>query len=175
MTEYVEDTERDPEVYAESRSGPDLGGIPGSDRGPARLVLRRGICTPFSPVRFRVEGIQRVEYGEPGEYVAGGWHFPDTSTLKLELGLTCFDAADAAPLEEDIVDGVITYQSTFQEIHRCAARRSLEYYSEGETQRLMEGGMAFLKRWIAWEQYEFYFYGKSRKTKVSGFHCVQPE
>lgn len=103
------------------------------------------------------------------------WYFPDADTLKLELGLTCFDAEDAAPLEEDIVDGVITYQSTFQEIRRCAARHSLEYYSEGETQRLAEGSMAFLRRWIAWEEYEFYFYGKSRRTKMTGFHFVQPE
>lgn len=105
----------------------------------------------------------------------GGWHFPDVDTLKLELGLTCFDAEDAAPLEEDIVDGVITYQSTFQKIHRCAARHSLEYYSEGETQRQVEGSMAFLRRWITWEEYEFYFYGKSRRTKVTGFRFVQPE
>ena len=105
----------------------------------------------------------------------GGWHFPDAGTLKLELGLTCFDAEDALPLDEDIVDGVITYQSTFQEIHRCAAQHSLEYYSEGETQRLVEGSMAFLRRWIAWEEYEFYFYGKSRRTKMTGFHFVQPE
>ena len=134
-----------------------------------------GFVLHYSPVRFRVEGIQRVEYGGPGEYVVGGWHFPDAGTLKLELGLTCFDAADAAPLEEDIVDGVITYQSTFQEIRQCAARRSLEYYSEGETRRLADDQMVFQKRWIAWNQYELYFHGKPRKTKVSGFHFVQPE
>ena len=135
----------------------------------------RGFVLHYSPVRFRVEGIQRVEYGGPGEYVVGGWHFPDAGTLKLELGLTCFDAADAAALEEDIVDGVITYQSTFQEIRQCAARRSLEYYSEGETRRLADDQMVFQKRWIAWNQYELYFHGKPRKTKVSGFHFVQPE
>lgn len=134
-----------------------------------------GFVLHYSPVCFRVEGIQRVEYGGPGEYVVGGWHFPDAGTLKLELGLTCFDAADAAPLEEDIVDGVITYQSTFQEIRQCAARRSLEYYSEGETRRLADDQMVFQKRWIAWNQYELYFHGKPRKTKVSGFHFVQPE
>ena len=54
-----------------------------------------GFVLHYSPVRFRVEGIQRVEYGEPGEYIVGGWHFPDADTLKLELGLTCFDAEDA--------------------------------------------------------------------------------
>ena len=159
----MEHTKGNPKVYAESRSGPDFRGISGADRRPARLVLRRGICTSLLPC------------GKPGEYIVGGWHFPDADTLKLELGLTCFDAEDAAPLEEDIVDGVIIYQSTFQEIHRCAARHSLEYYSEGETQRLVEGSMAFLRRWIAWEEYEFYFYGKSRRTKMTGFHFVQPE
>ena len=35
--------------------------------------------------------------------------------------------------------------------------------------------MVFQKRWIAWNQYELYFHGKPRKTKVSGFHFVQPE
>lgn len=84
----MEHPERNPKVYAESRSGPDFRGISGADRRPARLVLRRG---------------------------------------------------------------------------------------GGETQRLVDGSMAFLRRWIAWEEYEFYFYGKSRRTKVTGFRFVQPE
>lgn len=49
------------------------------------------------------------------------------------------------------------------------------YGGGGETQRLVDGSMAFLRRWIAWEEYEFYFYGKSRRTKVTGFRFVQPE
>lgn len=133
-----------------------------------------GFVLSYSPVRFRIQGIRRAEYGGAGAYLIDGWHFPQAGILRAELNLSRFDAEDAAPLEEEIAGG-ITYQSTLQEIHRRAARRSLAYYSEGETQRLAEGGMAFLRRWIAWEQYEFYFYGKSGKTKVSGFRFTLPE
>lgn len=89
--------------------------------------------------------------------------------------MTYFYADDVTPLKEDIVDGIITYQSTFQEIHQKAALYPLEYYREGETQMLAEGQMTFKKRWITWEQYEFFFYGKSRKTQVSGFRFAFTE
>lgn len=135
----------------------------------------KGFLIHYSPMCFRVEGLQRQEYGEAGEYAIGCYHFPDTSILKEDLGLTYFYADDVTPLKEDIVDGIITYQSTFQEIHQKAALYPLEYYREGETQMLAEGQMTFKKRWITWEQYEFFFYGKSRKTQVSGFRFAFTE
>ena len=92
-----------------------------------------GFVIHDSPVRFRVEGIWRAEYGETGEYAVGGYHFPDTGTLQMELGLTQFEAGDMAPLWEDTVDGAVTYQSTFREIHRWAVLHAVEGCQEGET------------------------------------------
>ena len=41
-----------------------------------------GIAVYFSSQCFRVEGIQRVEYGALGEYAVGIYHFSDVTALK---------------------------------------------------------------------------------------------
>ena len=51
--------------------------------GPAKFQLEDrpayyhggGFVVYYSPMRFRVEGLQRVEYGQPGEYAVGMYHF----------------------------------------------------------------------------------------------------
>ena len=51
--------------------------------GPAKFQLEDrpayyhggGFVVCYSPMRFRVEGLQRVEYGQPGEYAVGMYHF----------------------------------------------------------------------------------------------------
>lgn len=134
-----------------------------------------GFVIHDSPVRFRVEGIRRAEYGETGEYAVGGYHFPDTGTLQMGLGLTQFEAGDMAPLWEDTVDGAVTYQSTFREIHRWAVLHAVEGCQEGETRQPVDGRMEFKRCWITWDRYEFYFYGRSGKTKAAGFRFAFPK
>ena len=46
-----------------------------------------GFTMTFSPVRFRVEGLPRAEYGEPGEYAVSVLHFSDNAALQTHLGL----------------------------------------------------------------------------------------
>ncbi len=67
-----------------------------------------GIVVHFSPKCFRIEGIQRVEYGNVDEYAVGLYHFSDVGALMTFLGLDSFPVNDVVPLEEDILDGVIT-------------------------------------------------------------------
>ena len=55
--------------------------------------------TYFTSKCFRVEGIQRVEYGVPGEYAVGIYHFSNAAALKTGLGLNAFDADDVVPAE----------------------------------------------------------------------------
>lgn len=131
-----------------------------------------GIAVYFSPRCFRIEGIQRVEYGEVDEYAVGLYHFSDVGGLKTCLGLDSFPADDVAPLEDDVLDGAITYHSTFSDIHRKAVKNHLEDYREGETQRMVDGKFGFLNRFIQCGQYELFFYGKSKRTKLSGFQYV---
>lgn len=131
-----------------------------------------GIAVYYSPKCFRIEGIQRVEYGVPGEYAVGLYHFSDAVAFKMELGLDTFDADDVAPLECDIIDGAVSYRSTFHDILQWAQKDPSEYCQTGETQRLVDGKMTFLNLFIMYGQYQFYFYGKSKRTKLSGFKFV---
>lgn len=134
-----------------------------------------GITIYFSPKCFRIEGIQRVEYGEMDEYAVGLYHFSDAATLMMGLGLDSFPADDVAPLEDDVIDGVITYQSTFNDIHRYAVKNPMEDYREGETHRIVDDKLVLLNRFIQCGQYDLYFYGKSKRTKLSGFQFVFSE
>ncbi len=147
--------------------------VPLEDR-PA-YYYGRGIVIYYSPTRFKVTGIQRVEYGDPGEYAVGLFHFSTAAVLKTELGLSSFEADDIAPFNEDIAYGVISYRSTFREIHQWAVKNTPEDYHEGITQRLVDGKMTFFRRFILYGPYELYFYGRSKLTKVEGFQFVFPE
>ena len=133
----------------------------------------RGFVVYYSPKCFRIEGIQRVEYGVPGEYAVGIYHFSDAVALKTGLGLDTFDANDVAPLENDIIDGAISYRSTCNEIDKWVKRNYFGYQSgRGVTQELVDGKMTFKNLFIMCGQYEFYFYGKSKRTKLTGFQFV---
>lgn len=72
-------------------------------------------------------------------------------------------------LNEDIIEGTITYDSTFMDVHNWAISKEPYDYQEGETQDFVDGEMKFLNLFIQYKQYELYFYGKSKKTKISGF------
>lgn len=135
----------------------------------------RGFVICFTRRCFRIEGIERVEYGEPGEYADVVYHFADAAALKAELGLESFTANDVIPLEEDIIDGGITYSTTFNDIHEYAIRNYWKDYRECETHRLIDGKMMFKGRSIMYGQYELIFHGKSKRTKVTGFRFALSE
>ena len=141
-----------------------------------RLVYYHGsgFAVYYSPRCFRIEGIQRVEYGQPGEYAVGLYHFSDVEALRTELGLDAFPAEDAAPLEQGI-DGGIAYGMTFHQLHRWACEAMPGDHGEGETWRQVQGELTLLRRFIQCGPYELYFYGKSRRTKLTGFRYVFPE
>ena len=101
----------------------------------------KGIVVFYSPKSFMIQGIQRIEYGEPGEWAVGMYHFPDIAVLKAEFGL----------------------------IWKWAQKNPADYQTEGVTNRLVDGQMAFNNLFIIYGQYQFFFYGKSQKTKLSCF------
>lgn len=128
-----------------------------------------GFLVYYTPRRFRVEDIQRVEYGEPGEYAVGLIHFSDPAVLKTEMGLASFAADDAAPFAGDILEGV-SYASTFGE-----TRKRLAGCQAGETRRLVDGKIAVLHQFVLYGQYELYFQGSSRRARLSGFQFAFDE
>ena len=131
-----------------------------------------GIAVYFSSQCFRVEGIQRVEYGALGEYAVGIYHFSDVTALKTGLGLNVFGADDVVPLKDDIINGAISYHSTYNEVWRWVQKNPSDYQTEGVTQELVNGKMAFKYSFITYGQFEFFFYGKSKRTKLTGFQYV---
>lgn len=131
-----------------------------------------GIMVYYSAMCFRIEGIQRIEYGVPGEYAVGLFHFSNRDSLKKCMGLETFDANDVTRFSDDIIEGAINYDSTFMDVHNWAITKGLMDYQEGITQGLVDGKMEFLNSFIQYGQYELYFYGKSKKTKVSGFRFI---
>ena len=134
-----------------------------------------GIAVYFSSQCFRVEGIQRVEYGALGEYAVGIYHFSDVTALKTGLGLNVFGADDVAPLKDDIIDGAVSYRSTYNEIWKWAQKNRSDYQTEGVTQELVNGKMVFKYSFITYGQFEFFCYEKSKRTKLTGFQFVFSE
>ncbi len=134
-----------------------------------------GIVVYYTSKCFRVEGIQRVEYGVPGEYAVGIYHFSNAAALKAGLGLNAFDADDVVPLKEDIIDGAVSYHSTYNEIWKWAQKNRSDYQTEGVTQELVNGKMVFKYSFITYGQFDFFFYEKSKRTKLTGFQFVFSE
>ena len=83
---YVEHPERNPKVYAESRSGPDFRGISGADRRPARLVLRRGICTSLLPCAFPGRGDSAGGIRRAWGVYCGRLAFPGRGYIEIGAG-----------------------------------------------------------------------------------------
>lgn len=136
----------------------------------------KGIVVCYTPRCFKIEGIQRVEYGDSGEYAVRMYYFSDVVSLKTELGLADFYANDIVPLENDIIDGAVFCSSTRGEIEKWMRKNpSGDYQSGGITQRLVNGKMTFKNLFISYGQYEFFFYGKSKRTKLTAFQFVFEE
>lgn len=133
-----------------------------------------GIVVYFTSKCFRVEGIQRVEYGAPGEYAVGIYHFSNVAALKTGLGLNGFDADDVVPIEGDIIDSAVSYHLTYSEIWRWMQKNPSDYQTEGVSQELVNGKI-LKSLFIIYGQYEFFFYGKSKRTKLTGFRFVFSE
>lgn len=65
---------------------------------------------------------------------------------------------------------MIGINSTFEQVANYFSQKSnVAYYQEGETRALNNGTFAFQNNFVIWGNYTFFFFGKSKKTKVSGF------
>lgn len=132
-----------------------------------------GFVVTFSPVCFRVEGLRRVEYGEPGEYAVSVLHFSDNATLQTHLGLEHPCPGSAAPLEEDLIDGAVSYRSTLAQARRWAVRSAPQGW--GETWGLADGEFQLRYHFLQYGPYQFFFYGSAPQTPLTGFQYVLPE
>ena len=132
-----------------------------------------GVLIGYTPIRFIIENGKRIEYGEKGIYALIMMHFSDIEMLKLYLGLKSFEEKEAINCSGICIDEKITYDMTFQNIHAMAVQKVFNRtYREGETRRIIDGRMKTAYLFIMYDNYELFFRGKSKKSKVCGFKYV---
>lgn len=130
-----------------------------------------GIVVAYSPRCFKVEGMERIEYGEEGLYATTVYHFNDVLMLKEYFDIEEPEIVDIVESPPKPVDGAITYDATFQDIHNMASDLG-DNYREGERCGLVNGEMKVQNLFIMFDRYTLFFRGESKKNKVSGFQYM---
>lgn len=134
--------------------------------------MGNGFLISYSPKQFRVENCERVEYGEVGEFALNAYYFGKRQHLekyfKIENEIYLFEKDEL--LSPFIIIDEIGVNSTYEQVTSYFRQRSnLVYYREGETREFNNGRFAFVNNFVTWGNYTFFFFGNSRKTRVSGF------
>lgn len=129
-----------------------------------------GFFLGFTTKKFKIENLDRIEYGEEGLYLISVYHFSNVTFLKKYMHLSNFEASDIAPFGEDIIDGYINYQTHFSDV-RKAYRKSGDnaYYREGEKRTMSESEFVFLNQFVQWEPFTFLFEEDTKNALLSGF------
>jgi hypothetical protein len=127
---------------------------------------------------FKVENNSRVEYGDVGEYALSVYYFTKKQDLeahfKIKKEQYNFES-DEFEREFKIID-IIGMNSTYEQVTRYFREKSnVAYYQEGETRSMTDGKFEFQNNFVMWGNYTFFFFGKSKKTKISGFEFTFSE
>jgi hypothetical protein len=130
--------------------------------------LGNGFLISFTNKRFKIEGDERIEYGEEGEYALNIYFFQNRYELemyfKLKEWLIDYDEILGRCFE--ISEGIFI-GFTFQEVNSLL--RDNPNYHDGETCALKNGGFQFLHSYISWNEYNFFFFEKSKEASLTGF------
>ena len=109
-----------------------------------------------------------VSDGEEGLYATTVYHFNDVLMLKEYFDIEEPEMVDIVESHQKPIDGAITYDATFQDIHNMASNLG-DKYREGERCELVNGDMKVQNLFIMYDRYTLFFRGESKKNKVSGF------
>ncbi len=152
--------------------------------GPPRWQLENrlvyyygnGFIIAYSSMCFRVEGCERIEYGEEGVYAVSVYHFCDVQMLKEYFNLEHFEEDDKNCMLCDAIVGAVDYAKSFSEIHSMELhKQNINHYREGETRVMENGKMKIQNLFIMCDAFTFLFRGNSKKGKLSGFRYTLQE
>jgi hypothetical protein len=139
--------------------------------------MGQGFIISYSDKQFKVKDSTRIEYGEPGEYALSVKYYMYCNELelayKLERGSYRFEG-DILGNTFEIIEG-ISLGDSLEEVRSLLRMKSNSvYYTEGESQRFIKesGNFEFEHNWVEYGNYKFFFYGKSKKTCMSGFEYI---
>lgn len=136
--------------------------------------LGNGFLLSYTDRMFRIDGLERNEFGVEGEYALNLYFFQNRSELEMYFKLK-------EPLHDYervlgggfvICDG-ITIGSTFDSVNKLL--RSDQSYQDGETRALRDGLFQFQNSYISWNDFNFFFFEKSKKAMLTGFQFTLPE
>jgi hypothetical protein len=135
--------------------------------------MGEGFLLGFLNRKFRMENGNRIEYGEPGEYAIKLSFYQKLSELDAHFKLRDEQyefEGDILGYPFEIVDG-IAINSTMEEIrNKLRTQSDKGFYQEGETRALtslQEGTFVYQNNFIICGKYQFFFFGKSKKTKLT--------
>lgn len=140
--------------------------------------MGNGFLVSYSSKMFRVENNSRVEYGDEGEYALSAYYFLKKQDLEAHFKIK----QEQYNFEGDELGGVfeiidtISINSTYEQVASCFRQKSsIAYYQEGETRAFNNGRFEFQNNFVTCGNYTFFFFGKSKKTKVGGFEFTFAE
>lgn len=135
-----------------------------------------GFFLGYSTKKFKIENLDRIEYGEDGLFLTNVYHFTSKELLMKYLNIDEFEDSNIMPFEEDIIDGYVNYNSSYSGI--CKLHRSLgqsDFFQNGIDRMPLNGEFVFRNRFIFWNSYGFFFEEDSAKAKISGFEYTPNE
>ncbi|MFZ5354443.1 MAG: hypothetical protein ACOZCL_17205 [Bacillota bacterium] len=137
--------------------------------------MGNGFLVSFSDKMFKVENSTRIEYGDEGEYAISIYYFTRKQDLEAHFKIK----NEQFDFEGDDLGGTIniideiSINSSYEQVASFFKQKSnLAYYQEGETRAFKNGKFDFQNNFVTWGNYTFFFFGKSKKTKVSGFEFI---
>lgn len=132
-----------------------------------------GLLIAYYQRCFKINGVERIEYGDEGEYAVDIYHFMDLEMLNKIFDLSSYSVSDVISDFSYAIDDGVSYGKTFAQIHNLKLYREYpDCYMEGETRFLENGEICIRNLFIMYDRYTLYFRGKSKKSKLSGFKYV---
>ncbi|NOU85758.1 hypothetical protein GC102_08220 [Paenibacillus sp. LMG 31460] len=129
--------------------------------------LGSGFMLSYTNRQFKIEGYERVEFGEKGEYALGMYYFKYRKELEQYMNLTL-------PFQDEVFGGVfeivkgIAVGDTYLKVKN---KLSCGYQID-ETRRLKDGDLIFQNANISWKDFRFFFFERSNKSELTGFQLT---
>ncbi|WP_371375255.1 hypothetical protein [Sporomusa aerivorans] len=138
--------------------------------------MGNGFLISYSNKMFKVENSNRVEYGVEGEYVLSIYYFSNKHELEtfyiMKDEYYSFEGDVLSSDNFEIFDEIklgITYEQLNNYLRNKQPRM---FYQNGETRTLSNGKFCFQNNYVHWGNHIFFFFGKSKNTKLSGFEYI---